>query len=414
MLLSVLPPVRAGADQAAGADAAGASPAATELLAALTAGLASGADLAGLLLRFLEPLVRIAGAGGGALRVLDEQGSGMHLLGSVGLPAAVLAAERQVDPGCGVCGAALASHEAQRSDDLTPCVRRSAGQYFGQECRRVMAVPLQYRGRRLGLISLFFADGREPAGEVLALTKTVGELMGLALHNAELERANLRAGVLHERQNLAAELHDSIGQSLTFVKMRLPLLQDAIAAGDTGVAERLFDDVRQAVGQAHGSLRGLLTQFRTPPDPQGLGHALAEAAERFRRTSGVALDLHDTLPPQLLAAEQETQVALIAQEALANVARHAVATRARMALALTAAGEVQLCVEDDGQGLPAMATAAGGRGGDAGASHYGLAIMRERAARLGGTLDVGPRGGGGTRVQLTFPAPRATSLPQEG
>lgn len=390
----------------------GAAAAPGELLAELAAGLAAGDDLRRLLGRFLQPLMNIAGASGGAVRVLGPREQRMQLLADAGLPPQVQDAEREVEADCGACGAALADARPVWAHDLTPCAARNRGHYFGQGCQRVLAVPLQHRDRVLGLVNLFFDHGREPPADVLALLKTAGELLGLALENARLTHENLRAGVLHERQSMAAELHDSIGQSLTFVKMRLPLLQDAIAAGDAGAAERLFDDVRQAVGQAHGSLRGLLTQYRTPPDPQGLSHALAEAAERFRRASGVVLDLHDTLPPGLLGAEQEAQVALIAQEALANIARHAAATQARLALVLTAAGDVQLSVEDDGQGLPAAPPGGAATPGDAGVSHYGLAIMRERAARLGGTLQVGPRGGGGTCVQLSFPAPGAAPAPQ--
>ncbi|MCW5636346.1 MAG: GAF domain-containing protein [Rubrivivax sp.] len=392
----------------AGAPVVPGAPATTDasaLLAALTAGLASGDDLAALLLRFLEPLAHIAGARGGALRLLDEQAAGLHLVGGVGLPDEVLAAERVVDAGCGVCGAALSSHEPQWTDDLAPCTHRTTGHYFGEDCRRVLAVPLRYRGRTLGLVNLFFEQGRQPAEDVLALCKTVGELLGLALHNAQLERENLRATVLHERQALAADLHDSIGQSLTFVKLRLPLLHDAIDARDSAGAARLFEDVRQAVGQAHGSLRGLLTQYRTPPDPLGLDHALRQAAEQLRRATGVVLDLHNALPPHALAAEQEVQVALVAQEALNNIARHAGASRVWLTLGMTPASDVQLTVEDDGRGLARAAD--DDAGGSRSESHYGLAIMRERAARLGGTLQVAPRETGGTRVTLRFPPPGA-------
>jgi two-component system nitrate/nitrite sensor histidine kinase NarX len=390
-----------------GAQAGGGAGGVAEGLAAFGAGLAGGDDLTALLLRFLQPLARIAGASGGALRLLDEQGAGLHLVGGVGLPDSVLAAEARVEAGCGVCGAALASHEPRWTDDLAPCTHRSAGRYFGEHCRRVLAVPLRYRGRTLGLINLFFEQSRQPAEDVLTLTATVGELLGVALHHAQLERENLRATVLHERQALAADLHDSIGQSLTFVKLRLPLLSDAIEARDGAAAARLFEDVRQAVGQAHGSLRGLLTQFRTPPDPLGLDHALSQATEQLRRTSGVVAKLHNALPPRRLAAEQEAQVALVAQEALENIARHAHASHAWLTLALTPGEDVLLTVEDDGRGLPTAAAAAaegGAAAGERGGSHYGLAIMRERAARLGGTLQVLPRDDGGTRVTLRFPA----------
>lgn len=82
------------------------------------------------------------------------------------------------------------------------------------------------------MYNLFYSQAREPGEDVLALLKSVGELLGLALHNARLESENLRATLLHERQLMAAEVHDSVAQSLAFVKMRLPLLRDAMQTRD--------------------------------------------------------------------------------------------------------------------------------------------------------------------------------------
>ena len=100
-----------------------------------------------------------------------------------------------------------------------------------------------------------------------------------------------------------------------------------------------------------------------------------------------------------LAPAREVEVFHIVQEALANVVRHAKARHARMTLDRTAEG-YEIVVADDGTGLPDDA-ASGERAG-----HYGVEIMRERAARLGGAVSVGPADGGGTQVRLTFPERR--------
>lgn len=277
----------------------------------------------------------------------------------------------------------------------------------------MLAVPMQYRGRALGLFNLFFDRRHEPAPDVLALLETVGALLGLALHNARLERENLQASVLRERQALAADVHDSIGQSLAFVKMRLPLLHDAICEGHPGEAERYFDDVRSAVGQAHTSLRGILAHYRSTPDPLGLAHALERSAETFRRACPAELALDNQLPPGLLGAEQEAQLAHIVQEALLNAARHAAARHVwvRLGRADSDTGPVvQLFVQDDGTG-PGVTAGLDGAGTPRSSSHYGLAIMRERARRLGGRLEVGPRAGGGTSVRLEFALPALAQPP---
>lgn len=214
----------------------------------------------------------------------------------------------------------------------------------------------------------------------------------------------LRAALLHERQAIAAELHDSIGQSLAFVKMRLPLLHDAIEAGDAHEVQRYFGDVRQAVSQAHVSLRGILSQFRAPPDPLGLAHALEVSAFMFRQTCTARLAVHDELPAGRLSPAQGHQVAQVVQEALLNVARHAQARQAWVHLRAAPEARIEVLVQDDGVGVPPQDTggAAAAHAQVAKGAHYGLDIMRERARRLGGTLSVSARAGGGTSVRLLF------------
>jgi two-component system nitrate/nitrite sensor histidine kinase NarX len=179
--------------------------------------------------------------------------------------------------------------------------------------------------------------------------------------------------------------------------MRLPLLHDAMLAHDDERALRYWSDVRAEVGQAHASLRAILAHLRVPLDPQGLVHALGASAENFRRSTGAELEFVNDLPGLRLEPELETQVFHIVQEALSNVARHASAEHARLHIGAGASGAVEIVVEDDGAGLPPGAAQGGG--------HYGLEIMVERARRIGGTLEVGARPGGGTCVRLAFPGP---------
>jgi len=100
----------------------------------------------------------------------------------------------------------------------------------------------------------------------------------------------------------------------------------------------------------------------------------------------------------------------IVSEALANIARHARATHAWLSLAVRD-GQVELRVEDDGCGLATEpATAAGSLGAaQARSGHHGIAIMRERARRIGGRLELRPRQGAGTLLTLNFPLPAAVA-----
>lgn len=373
------------------------------ILAEITADLAAGSDLHSLLQRFLEPIRRLAGAQAAAVRILSEHHGRLQLVGDIGLPQHVRCAERSVDRHCGVCGLAADEDRLAWSSDLSGCSARTHDAYFGRQCTRVLAVPMGHRGRVLGIYNLFFADDVDPGPEISVVLRSIGELLGLALDNARLERENLRATLTHERQMMAADVHDSIAQTLAFVKMRLPLLQQAVIEHDDQHSLKYLGDVRQAIGEAHACLREIIDEFRTPIDPHGLVHALNACAETFRQRAGVPIHFVDRAPGLTVPAAQQAQAIQIVREALANVAKHALAGSVQMALDWHD-GEVEILIEDDGAGL------GDGNAGDAPVAHHGIEIMRERARRLGGGLALGAREGGGTRVRLHFPlGPSAAS-----
>lgn len=363
-------------------------------LADLTAGLSAGRDPQSLLQRFLAPLVRLAGAQGGSVRVLAEDDDRLHLVGSLGPSASLCGAGETVDRHCGVCGRAADGADPVWAPGLGACRERSVAGAQASQAQRLLAVPLRHQGRVLGVYTLFFDEDTSLSPDVLGLLDTVGELLGLALAHAREEAQRLTTTLAQERRMLAADVHDGVAQSLSFVKMRLPLLQDAMHAGDLPRAQQYLDDVNSAAGQAQGSLRSLLTQMRTTMDPLGLLHALDDAAQAFRRSTSTVLEFHNRLPDLHLTPDQEAQVFHVVQEALNNVARHAGARHAWLRIAAAAPGWAEIVIDDDGAGL---APASGG------GSHYGLPIMQDRARRIGGSLSVGARPGGGTRVTLAVP-----------
>lgn len=371
------------------------APPVASLLAEITAGLSDGRELETLLGQFLAPIVRLAGAQSGVVRVMSEDGEHMHLVGDVGLPPQVRIAELLVDRHCGTCGVAADSDAPAWTADMSACARHHPNDAsFYRLYRRMLAVPLRHRGRLLGLYNLFFDSEAELGADVQTVLRSIGELLGLALHNARLERETLCSTVMTERKFLASEVHDSIAQSLAFVNMRLPLLQDAMQQHDDRLSQKYFADVEQAMDSIQSNLRDILTNFRASMDPQGLLHAVQGLAAGFRQRSSIALQVQCEATDLGLSVEQEVQVFHIIQEALANVSRHA---RARQAwLTLSHRGShLDVRVEDDGRGVGPLPAD--------GSAHFGLDIMNERAQRLGGVVEIGPREGGGTRVRLTVP-----------
>lgn len=376
-----------------------ATPAAPALLAALAADLAAGEDLRALLDRFLAPLVRLAEARGGAVRMLSADGERFELVATLGLPASLQQSEHLVDRHCGFCGEGVDQARVVWAGDLRTCAARTGDSFFGNECQRALTVPLQYGGRVLGIYNLFFEARAEPAPSVLALLRSVGELLGLALEKHRLEAANLRATVALERQRMAAEVHDTLAQNLTFIKMRLPLLRDAIQARNQESALAYLEDIRETASEAHAGLREIITHFRTRLGPGTLVAALDTLAARFTLRTGIPLRVDNRAPGLQLPAPARAELFHIVQEALANIERHAGARQAWLVVESGPAA-LEIRIEDDGVGMAGTS-----REHDRGATHYGLEIMRERAQRLGGSLSVQARAGGGTAVRCLLPQP---------
>ena len=371
---------------------------ALRVLSEVTATLASEYDLEALLNRFLAMMVRLSGASAGVVRVLSSDGRHLKLAASLGLPPEVVDNERLVDIDCGICGSAIRSDEIKQTRDLRACVARTGQPFFG-ECRSMVVVPLEHNGRLLGVYNLYMTEDRPIPEEVSLLFCSISEHLAMAVENSRLMRENLRMTLMSERQMMANEVHDSLAQTMAYMKMRVTLLREALLQYESGKALKYSADIQQALDEAYASLRELLTQFRNRMDPLGLEHALRELADGYFDRTGVRLEFENRIPDLNLTVDQEVQVFHILQEALSNVARHSGAKQAWLSLEETD-GQYAFSVEDDGRGVFVMGATPDLR------HHFGISIMSERAQRLHGNIEIANRPQGGARLRLLVPIRR--------
>ena len=368
---------------------------ALRVLSEVTATLASEYDLEALFNRFLEMMVRLSGASAGVVRVMTSDGQHLRLAASLGLPPELVEKERLVDINCGICGAALRNDEISQTRDLKPCLERTRQPYFG-ECSSMVVVPLEHNGRLLGAYNLYMTEERPIPEEVSLLFRTISEQLAMAVENTRLMRENLRMTLMSERQMMANEVHDSLAQTMAYMKMRIELLREALLQYESGKALKYSGDIQQALDEAYASLRELLTQFRNRMDPLGLEHALKELASGYFDRTGIRLEFENRIPDLDLTVDQEVQVFHILQEALSNVARHSGARQATLTLDADD-GQYAFTVEDDGRGVFVMGAQPDLR------HHFGISIMSERAQRLHGNIEIANRPQGGARLRLLVP-----------
>jgi two-component system nitrate/nitrite sensor histidine kinase NarX len=266
----------------------------------------------------------------------------------------------------------------------------------GEGGERMLAVPLVEGGKPYGVLLLQLPPGVDVEEWKTKLLESVGHHIGTALVAAKRTDERRRIALLEERSVIARELHDSLAQSLSYLKiqvMRLTALLNENAG--RGQAAAVLDELKLGINNAYRQLRELLTTFRLRIDGRGLADALQETIREFSERAKIDIRLHDRLLGHELDSNEQIHVLQVVREALTNVEHHAHARRADVRLAIEQ-GRVRVTVDDDGVGI---------RDAEPPTHHYGLAIMRDRAATLGGTLRVSRQAAGGTRVELEF-APR--------
>jgi signal transduction histidine kinase len=209
---------------------------------------------------------------------------------------------------------------------------------------------------------------------------------------AELAAVSREAGVLAERERMAAEIHDTLAQGFTSILMLLQAAEPRLA-DDPGEARR---QIGLAVRTARENLAEARALVAAVP-PAALGESsLDEAVRRLADRLGEELDMDTECvvsgEPRRLDARSEVVLLRAAQEGLANVRKHAKADSVSITLDYGATA-VRLEVRDDGTGFDPEV-----------ASGFGLRGMRERAAQVDGTLDVRSVPGTGTSITVEVPA----------
>jgi PAS domain S-box-containing protein len=216
-------------------------------------------------------------------------------------------------------------------------------------------------------------------------------------HRLQALASQLTLAEERERRRIARELHDEVGQRLTFARMGLA---SASETASDAQQEAILEDVSQAVRQAIGDIRDLIFDLSSPlMDEVGLAAALEEwMEEQVGKKYGLQTEfVHDGQLPHL---DDDVRAILFrsARELLTNVVKHAQATRVLVRLE----GEgalVRIVVEDDGIGCDVDALPRAMEREDG----FGLFSIQERMADLGGSLEIATEPGKGCKAVLTAP-----------
>ena len=350
----------------------------------------STGELWALIEKMLRPIVESLDATGGIVRVVSPDSQTLQITGAIGLPVEVCEDESVVDIACGVCGKAVCDREV-RASETAICAKRSSRHFIDAGCSYVVAAPLEYCGKLVGILTLFFPAPEKVPNNLTQKVQPFAELVGIVLEQGKKNIEERRTQLMDERQAMANEIHDSLAHTLYYGRMRMSLLLDAIRRQDNESAEKYASEVNEAMESGQKTMREIITHFRCQMDPLGLQNALQTLVEEFRRRSGITLTYTNCMVNLELPIEHELQVFHIVREALANVAAHSAATHAELVIE-SKDGHFVFTISDNGAGYDSTPTE----------GHYGLMIMRERSLRIGGEIEIDSAEGNGTRVRLKF------------
>jgi two-component system nitrate/nitrite sensor histidine kinase NarX len=350
---------------------------------------------------FARQMRGIAGADAVAIRWSDEANDRYMLLASDSLPLILAKEEQCVLTGDCFCGDRPSEGALPRmrvipivADPLDPTHAPVQRRCEAEGYTTLVTLPLLLQHRLLGEIELFYRSEVTFSAEERSLFEALASHLAGAMESLRMAALARESAVASERRLLAQELHDSIAQSLAFLKIQMSLLRSAMAQHDGPGIEAAMAELDTGVRESYNDVRELLLHFRVRTDSEKLDVALRETLAKFELQSGLPwlLDCLDDGVP--LPADVQIQVLHIVQEALSNVRKHAHATQVHVQLRAHPQWEIR--VRDDGRGFDPG-------GGPPDGTHVGLSIMRERAERIGAEVVV-QSGIDGTEVCLRLPS----------
>lgn len=267
----------------------------------------------------------------------------------------------------------------------------------GEECRHECdsechSKPLTLDGEHLGY--LHWKVGLPCPNE--SLIDNFVQILSRAVYYNRAQRQAEQLLLMEERATIARELHDSLAQALSYLKIQVSLLKRSVKniPDEKAIAQtnQVIAELDTGLSAAYTQLRELLTTFRLTIKEGSFGQALQEMVSTLDDQTAAEISLNNKLSSTELDAHQQVHLLQLIREATINAIKHAQAKNIDIQC-LDSEGTVTVTVTDDGIGFEQQ---------DEKLNHYGMSIMQERAARLHADLRIEAAKNNGCIVRLEF------------
>ncbi len=382
-------------------------------------------DLAEILNRALEEVLRLASVDVGAIFLRDEIVGSLELLAHRGLSEAAARIIAQFGMMDGSCGGVVEHQRLIVVPEVQRYRSRRTEAIREEQVSTLVHVPLVAHGSSLGSMCVGTRQPREFDPHEQELLTAIGNQIAVAVENARLyaelqHKEHVRGELLRkvisaqeeERKRIARELHDEVSQNLAAL---IYAAEEATELDQRPETQRLLDNIRRVAQQTLVGVHKLIFDLRpTMLDHLGLVPALRWFAQARLEAAGVRVIIKEECQrsgsadePCRLPPETETAVFRVVQEAINNIARHAMARNVHLTFSLSD-NAMTMMIEDDGIGFDLVEVSVASESGRG----LGLIGMQERIQLVGGQLDIDTAPGYGTRIRIQVPLKGPSTGPE--
>lgn len=227
-----------------------------------------------------------------------------------------------------------------------------------------------------------------------ALINNISQILARAIYYNRAQKQAEYLLLMEERATIARELHDSLAQSLSYLKIQLALLKRELNQSDQNESiHQTVHDIEEGLSNAYTQLRELLSTFRLTIKDANFGEALNQMLEPLEEQTDALLIIDNQISSMALDAHNQVHLLQIIREAVLNAIKHADADEITVNCQQTDQ-HIHVTIIDDGKGFDLN---------ESKRDHYGLSIMQERASRLQGQLKIQSGINQGSVIGLLFP-----------
>ncbi len=259
-----------------------------------------------------------------------------------------------------------------------------------------LAAPLSIGNRVIGALCVTSQRPNFFSEEAACYLNRLANVASIAIENARLYEQLERSSALEERHRIAAEMHDGLAQTLSYLKITTDLAQEEIKSGNVAQAQHTLGRAQHGLDQASSDIRRAIASLHDEfPAYYTLQQQISSLIDELRANFPNIEWITQTNVPLILEHSVSEQVLRVVREAVINAGKHSQASKISVKLERTD-DTVTVHIEDNGTGFNPQVLPEDER------PHFGLKIMKARAARLGGSLEVHSQQGHGTQIVLTW------------